>query len=61
MDDRLHRLAKTYAPYDQLMEFWIGYHDYQNGIYDRGYSGVADQAHDRGLEWASRYKRGLDA
>ena len=54
----LDELAREYAPYDRMPEFWQGFDDYNCGsdIHMR-HDGVQGQAYDRGRECAMRYRK----
>lgn len=52
-------IKSQYAPYDKMIEFSIGMGAYQNGCYEapKGFSGVQQQAFDRGLEAAMKIRQ----
>ena len=48
--------ARVYAPYDKIPTFWIGYHAYSRNVRHQ-FSGVEEQAYDRGMELAMKLAR----
>lgn len=50
-------IKSTYAPYHTMPAFQFGYDCYALNIYKSGFTGVAAQAFDRGLDCAARVAR----
>lgn len=50
-------IKAEYAPYHTMPAFTFGYDCYDLGIYESGFTGVAAQAFDRGLEAAMQVAR----